>query len=281
VIVFDLSKQAMIFPVVSSMRNFLGHLCDEVPPHENAFTKGNPSNENGAGRGMCFKLQTIAATAKIVKKTGRERVVFNPSGSADHNKRMFPPGVEHKGEGASCSPAEFGSNKGGSPGRGTCTEKLPGKDGHVPVRELDSGAVAVMIKPRRAVSFLLCERDPKLDAVKNPATPEGSEFRMRNTSTGAHQIHFPWNDTCARSEAILVQDLTVEKPRHRLEPDVWMRSDVHGFALTIGFGTIKIKETPGPAEVALTKWKGTHNTQAAAEYCLSHRNGFQERSHAV
>jgi hypothetical protein len=86
--------------------------------------------------------------------------------------------------------------------------------------------------------------DPQLHAVKQAPIPSGRLLGMRDPVARAHQVQLAGADHLLRTEAVAVEDLTVEQPRHRLQPDVGMWSDVDAVLLGDSRWSHVIDEAP-------------------------------------
>jgi hypothetical protein len=67
---------------------------------------------------------------------------------------------------------------------------------------------------------------------------------VRDTVTGRHEIQLTRSDELLRTEAVAMQELSTEKPRHGLQAHVWMRRDVDGSVRAQRHRPHVIDETP-------------------------------------
>src|SRR5207302_2174013 len=73
--------------------------------------------------------------------------------------------------------------------------------------------------------------DPQLYTVECATIGAGCLFRMRHTMTGRHQVELTRADELLGAEAVAMQDFARQKPRHRVQPGVRVRSDVDAVGL--------------------------------------------------
>ena len=112
------------------------------------------------------------------------------------------------------------------------------------VLELERREVGMVLERRRPVARGVGLSDPQLHAVQHTSIPAGRLLGVRDTVAGGHQVQLAGPDHLLRTEAVAVEDLTVEQPRHRLQPDVGMRSDVDAVLLGDQRRSHVIEEAP-------------------------------------
>ena len=69
-------------------------------------------------------------------------------------------------------------------------------------------------------------RHPELHAVQRSLVATRRLLGVRDAAPGGHEVELAGPDDLLGAEAVPVQDLAVEQPGDRLEPDVGMRPDV-------------------------------------------------------
>ena len=104
----------------------------------------------------------------------------------------------------------------------------------------------MVLEGRRSVARAVGLSNPQLHPVEHSSIPAGRLLGMRDTVTGGHQVQLPGPDQLFRTEAVAVEDLTVEQPGDRLQPDVGMRSDVDAVLLGHPSRSHVVHETPRP-----------------------------------
>ena len=115
---------------------------------------------------------------------------------------------------------------------------------------------------------------PELDAAQTTGFVIWRAFGVRDRLTRGHHIHATRAQHRFLLQAVVVDDLAVEQPRHRLQSDVRMGSDVHASALTEGGRPKTIEETPRPDQpLALHRQRAHHGKLAETD--LPHGKGFQ------
>src|ERR1700741_2250284 len=90
--------------------------------------------------------------------------------------------------------------------------------------------------------------DPELHAAQAPAVPGRSPLRVGNGRTRGHHIDAALSKQRFVSEAVVVNELAVEEPRHGLQPYVRMRANVHGRRILERQRTEAVEKAPGADE---------------------------------
>src|SRR5207302_9459896 len=104
----------------------------------------------------------------------------------------------------------------------------------------------IMIESRRAVSLARGKSYPELQSAQSSGIQPGCFLGMRNTTAGGHEIQLPGIHESLATEAVVVNDLPFQQPRHCLQPDVRMRRHIHRFFGRKTEWTISIEKTPRP-----------------------------------
>jgi hypothetical protein len=112
-----------------------------------------------------------------------------------------------------------------------------------------------MFERRIAVSRPFGQRYPELHSTQRSRVVARRLFRVRDPSSGGHQIQLARSDDAFVPETVAMKDLAVEKPRHGLQPDMRMWRDVHRFRSGEGERTVAVEKTPRPDETVLAHGK--------------------------
>ena len=70
-------------------------------------------------------------------------------------------------------------------------------------------------------------------------------FGVCDAAARCHHVHATRTEEPLKAEAVVVNHLAVDQPRHRLEPDVRMWCHVHWFPLVERERAESIEKTPG------------------------------------
>lgn len=127
------------------------------------------------------------------------------------------------------------------------------------------------------VAGMLGERNPQLHTVQNRGRGR-RRLGMANAVAGGHEVHLAGAYQTAAPAGVNVGNLALEQPRHRLQPNVWVRGNVHPAGVCHVIGTEMVDETPGPNHGALpVRNSPVHRHRArATEWHLTGRNDLND-----
>ena len=86
--------------------------------------------------------------------------------------------------------------------------------------------------------------DPQLHEELIPTGGGGDLFGVGDAVTGGHEVELAGAQHLLRTEAVAVDDLSADHPRHRVQADVGVRADLHRRRLDIDRSG-EVDETPG------------------------------------
>jgi hypothetical protein len=138
--------------------------------------------------------------------------------------------------------------------------------------------VAVMIEPGLAPALGFRQCHPQLHAVQLAGIPWWRLFRMRDAAPGGHQVQLARPGHGRKAEAVVVQHLAGEQPRHGLQADVRVRCDVHGLATGKREGTVGIEEAPRSDQPVLAQRQCPRHGETTAEIRRARRPALDFRA---
>jgi hypothetical protein len=86
---------------------------------------------------------------------------------------------------------------------------------------------------------------------------------MRDASARRHEIENSWRAQCLTTQAVVVNELSVEKPGDGLQAQVGMGGDVHRLVGRERERTVGIEEAPGPDKPPLAARQEVSDRQTA------------------
>src|SRR6476469_6038163 len=87
-------------------------------------------------------------------------------------------------------------------------------------------------------------RDPQLDAVQVAAVAPGGFLGVTDPAARGHQVELAWANGLLGADAVAMEELAGDEPRHGLQADVGMRADVRSGVLGHCRRTHVIGEAP-------------------------------------
>src|SRR5688572_12418324 len=117
-------------------------------------------------------------------------------------------------------------------------------------RKLENGHFRYVLKRSSVIPVRIWQRGPQLDTVQPAGVVPRCALCMRYSVAGGHDIHATGTKDGFVAEAVIVNDLALEEPRHRLQAHVRMRRHVHWRAVFKRQRAEAIEETPGSDEPA-------------------------------
>ena len=100
---------------------------------------------------------------------------------------------------------------------------------------------------------------PELHAAQFSGIRLRRFFRMRNAMSGCHEVQLSGMHESFVTEAVVMNDLAVQKPGYRLYSDVRMRRHSHCFLRRETERPVSIAKTPWPDHAPLTTRQGSEN----------------------
>ena len=163
--------------------------------------------------------------------TRRPSIVTAPASTTSACSQSGRSGrVDRPGRRASSAPTSAVSCRAAEvvpPSSPTSTVAVP--DSSSNLREL-----GVVLEAGLAVPGGLGLRDPQLDAVQVAAVAPGPLLAVGHPVTGRHEVELARTDRLLGAEAVAVEDLPGDEPRHGLQPGVGVRADVDAALLRHG-----------------------------------------------
>src|SRR5437667_1606523 len=102
----------------------------------------------------------------------------------------------------------------------------------------------MVLEGRGPVARALRLRDPQLHPVERPAVGRRRLLGVRHTPAGSHQVELARPDELLGPKAVVVQDLSGQQPRHRLQTHVRVGPDLHPAADRHVGGGGMVEEAP-------------------------------------
>ena len=143
-----------------------------------------------------------------------------------------------------------------APRRGFQSAVVADEDRALSPFEREPGQVVVMLERRVAVAGRLGLRHPELDPVQCSRTPRVL-FGMGDPVAGGHQVELSGTDQLLRPEAVEVEHLALDQPRHRLQAHVRVRAYAERAGRVRGDRAHVVGETPGADGLARPVRKDT------------------------
>ena len=117
-----------------------------------------------------------------------------------------------------------------------------------PARLLIDGHEVDVLKQRRHVTGAIRQGDPELRAVQAAAVLGRGPLRVGNGGTRGHHVDAAGSEQRFVTEAVVMNELAVEEPRHGLQPHVRMRANIHGRWIRERQRTETVEKAPGTNE---------------------------------
>jgi hypothetical protein len=117
-----------------------------------------------------------------------------------------------------------------------------------PARLLVDGHALDVLKQRGHVTVAIRQGDPELHAAQAAAVLGRGPLRVGNGGARGHDIDAAWSKQRFVSEAVVMNELAVEEPRHGLQPHVRMRANVHGRRIRERQRAETVEKAPGANE---------------------------------
>lgn len=113
------------------------------------------------------------------------------------------------------------------------------------------------------VAGMLGERNPQLHTVQNRGRGR-RRLGMANAVAGGHEVHLAGAYQTAAPVGVHVGNLALEQPRHRLQPNVWVRGNVHpaGACHVIWDRNGRQNTRPQSWGAACAEWSGAPSSRA-------------------
>ena len=105
-----------------------------------------------------------------------------------------------------------------------------------------------MLKQRRHLAVAIRQGDPELHAAQAAAVFCRRPLRVGDGGTRGHHVDAAGAKQRFVSEAVVMNELAVEEPRHGLQPRVRMRANVHGRRIRELQRAETVEKTPGANE---------------------------------
>lgn len=208
-------------------------------------------------------MTPVPARARRVRTPRRHRHAVERHRARGHDRRVLASSFERDGRPSLPQREVDPDVVRVPPGRRRRTGELAHEDGCLCVAQAHPGKRGQVLERGWAVAGGRGLVHPQLDRVEPPPEAGRRLLGVRDPATRPHEVQLPGTDHLFRAEAVPVHELTLDQPRHGLQPHMGMGADL-GRGILRPDGTDVVGEAPR-----------AHGPTPSDRQCAAHR----ERSH--